>query len=135
MSKWIAFLSDPTNQALLAMLTKHPRAHRDGSPYQVPMLMTDPERVPAVVIGSVQGAYDQKFIVVDPTGPLAWRELSKRIIRVIDQNSPRCVFVVCGIPADMVFPVVDTRHVVVRLSEPTITADDADTLIQAAANV
>lgn len=135
MSKWLSFLADPNNQDMLSMLARHPRKSHDSSPYQVPMLMQDPERVMAVVVGSVLGSYEQDFVAIDPTGPLAWQVLSRRMVQVIDKNSPRCVFVVCGPAGDTVFPVVDSRHVVVRLSCSSITPQEANTLIQAAANV
>lgn len=136
MNKWIAFLSDPSNHAVLSMLARQPsRVGKDGSPYQVPMLMKDPTKIMAVVIGNVVGSHGDGFVVVDPSGTLAWKTFSKRILKVIDENSPRCVFVICGTNGDAVFPAVDSRHVIVRLSCNELSTEDAEAIISAAASV
>lgn len=135
MTTWLEFLADDKNKDLLSMVTRHPRRAANDAPYQMPILMEEPGRITAVVVGQVTGEYSSHFIAVDPTGPLAWRTLCTRLLKVVDETSPRCVFIICGTQAEMVVPKLADNHVVMRLPRPEISAIDARMIIIAAADL
>lgn len=136
MTTWLEFLGSAQNKDLLSMVIKQPRkAPIQFAPYQMPILMHEPGRITAVVIGEVTGDYSSQFIAVDPTGTLAWRTLCTRLLRVVEETSPRCVFIVCGAQAELVTPKISGNHVIVRLCRPEVSTADANALIDAAANL
>lgn len=135
MTSWLDFLSSPDNGDLLSMVVRHPpRLVNKYEPYRMTVLSTEPGRIMAVVVGKVIGEYCDRFVVIDPEGPLAWKALGRRMLRLVNKESPRCVFLVCGIQGDTMLPEINRGHVVVRLPCDEITVDEADGIIKTVAS-